>query len=91
MKQAANFEFWNNDEFFFALDISQCGDPPLLLSEVVAFLLEYRDIHQLGCWRIIFRDINGYWNELKHNGWAYVETTKINKNEWVWNLINAID
>jgi hypothetical protein len=91
MKQPANFEFWNNSEFFFALDLSQTKESLLSLNDIVKFLLEYRDIKQLGCWRILFRNINGYWNELKHDGWQYTETVEINKDEWIWNLINAID
>jgi hypothetical protein len=91
MKQPENVEFWNNSEFFFALDISQKANAAASPNNIVKFLLEYRDIKQLGCWRILFRNTNGYWSELKHNGWEYTETVEIDKSEWVWNLINAID
>ena len=85
-----NFEYWNNDEFFFALDISQ-DYIPASKEDIVKHLLDYRDIKQLGCWRILFRDRYGIWCELKHNGSTFTKTAAIDQDEWVWKLLNAID
>ena len=90
MNQPQNFEFWNNSEFFFALDLSQTGKC-VDYNEIVKFLLDYRDIHQLGCWRILYRNTAGEWYELTHNGSVFTQLIDINKTEWVWTLLNAVD
>lgn len=86
-----NFEYWNNDEFFFALDMSQAGHLGPTPAEIVKFLLDVRDVKQMGCWRILHRNPLGYWCELKHNGSTFTTTTAIDQEEWVWKLLNAID
>lgn len=86
-----NFEYWNNNEFFFALDMAQPGCPGPVPAEIVKFLLDVRDVKQLGCWRILHRNPAGHWCELKHNGSTFTTTAAIDQDEWVWKLLNAID